>query len=66
MAIAMAMMMSTISVVMPTAVSTESMAKIMSTTTICATTPASEARLRTSPCSCSRSSVVLKISRTAL
>ena len=51
---------------MPTAVSTESTAKIMSMTTICAMTPATDARCLTSSCSVSCNSVTLKISRTAL
>ena len=42
MAIVIAMMMSVVSMVRPTAVSTESIAKIMSTTTIWAMTPAIE------------------------
>ena len=66
MATVIAMMMSRISGVMPTAVSTESTAKTMSITTICATTPANDALALLGPCSVSFSSVVTKISRTAL
>ena len=62
----MAMMMITICEVSPTAVNTESMAKIISMSRIIAMTLANEARSRPAAWCSSVSSVVLKISRTAL